>query len=76
MYLRHLEKLTARKDGGTDEGGVLVTKEKMADADASKVDANEKADASEASDAWNIDTPKINVKRGTRKTCAITIVIS
>ena len=54
----------AGKDNGTGEGGVLVTQDRMKDFDAAKVDANTKADAYDPSDASNIDTPKINVKRG------------
>ena len=70
MYLRYLDNLTAEKDGGTGEGGVLVTQERMTDSDAAKVDANVKADAPKgyvSSNSYNIDTPKIDVKRGIGK---------
>ena len=69
-FLRQLENLTSGKDGGTGEGGVLVTQEMMSDADAAKVDVKEKSvapnpsDASDASDASKINTPKIDAKRG------------
>ena len=53
--------MTAGKGGGTGEGGVLVTQERMVDSDTAKVVANAKADASDAS---KINTLKINVKRG------------
>ena len=58
------------------EGGVLVTQERIKDADAAKVDANAKSDApytSDASDSSNIDTPKIDVNRGIGKLCAVVI---
>ena len=73
MSLRQLGNLAAGKDGGTGEGGVLVTQERMEDADAAKVDENGKADAPDAS---KIDTNKINVKRGIRKPCAVAIALS
>ena len=69
-FLRQLENLTSGKDGGTGEGGVLLTQEMMSDADAAKVDVKEKSvapnpsDASDASDASKINTPKIDAKRG------------
>ena len=47
----------------------------MADADVAKVDVNAKADAPDASDASNIDTNKIDVKRGIGKPCAVAIVL-
>ena len=47
----------------------------MADADVAKVDVNAKADAPDASDASNIDTPKINMKRGIGKPCAVAITL-
>ena len=50
-------------DGGTDEIGVLVKKKRTTDTVAAKVDANMKADATDASYASNINNPKINVKR-------------
>ena len=76
--MRQLNKLTSRKDGGKGDGGVLVTQERMADADADKVDANAKADAPDASDAYNsskIETPKIDLKRGIGKPCVIVIAL-
>ena len=76
VYLRHLEKLTAGKYYVTGEGGVLVTQERMADADAAKVDVSAKADAPDASNAPKINTPKIDVKKGMGKLCAVEIVLS
>ena len=70
VSLRQLNNRTAVKNGGTSEGGVLVTQEKMPDADAAKVDTNKKADTPNVSDASkgsNIDTTNIDVKRGIRK---------
>ena len=64
--------------GRTGEGGVLVTQERITDADVAKVDANTKEDApdaSNASSASKIDTHKINVKRGIGKPCAIEIAL-
>ena len=62
--MRQLDNLISKKDDGTGDGGVLVTQDRMTDADADKVDANAKSDAPDASDASNIDTPKIDVKIG------------
>ena len=76
VYLRQLYNLTAGKYGGTGEGGVLVTQQRIVDADATKVDVNAKVDAPDASDASKIDTTKINVKRGIGKPCAIVITLS
>ena len=73
VYLRHMYNLTAVKDVGTGEGGVLVTQDRMEDADASKVDVNAEADAPDSS---KIDTTKINVKRGIGKLCAVAIALS
>ena len=55
------------------KGGVLVTPESMTDADAAKIGANAKPDASDASNASNIDTPKIDAKRGIGKLCMVVI---
>ena len=66
-------------DVGTSEGGVLVAQYSMTDADAAKVDANAKADAPDASDAFDaskIPTPKINVNRGIRKPFAVEKLLS
>ena len=74
-----MDNLKASKDCGTGEGGVLVTQERMTDTDATKVDANAKADgpdASDASDGSKINTPNINGKGGIGKPCTIDIVIS
>ena len=70
--MRQLEKLTSGKDGGTSEGGVLVAQERITDADAANIDANEKVDASDVS---NVDTPKIGVNRGIGKPCAVAIAL-
>ena len=59
VSLRQLEDLTSGKDDGKGNGGVLVTQERMTDADADKVDANAKVYASNAS---KVDTNKIDVK--------------
>ena len=48
----------------------------MKGADASKVDANAKADASDASNSSKIGTPKIDVKREIGKPCDIAISLS
>ena len=56
-----------------------MTQESMADADTAKFGANAKADASGASnvsDSSNINAPKINVKIGIGKPCAIVIALS
>ena len=45
MSLKHLENLTAGKDGGTGEGVVLAIQDRMVDTDMAKVDVNMKADA-------------------------------
>ena len=53
--------------------------ESMKYADAAKVGANAKADAPEASNASNaykINTPNINVNRGMVKPCAVSIALS
>ena len=71
-----MDSLAAGKDFGTGEGGVLVTQERMTDTDVAKVDANAKSDAPDPSDASNIDTPNINVKRGMGETCAVAIALS
>ena len=62
MYLIQLDNLAAEKDGVTGKGGVLVTQERIIDADMAKVGKNTKADANDALDSSKIDTPKINVK--------------
>ena len=57
----------------------MLKEERMTDADADKVDVNAKADAPNASDAFNgskIKNSKINVKRGIGKPCAIAFLIS
>ena len=71
--MRHLDNLKAGKDSGTGEYGVLVTQERMTDADAAKVDANTKADAPDGS---RINTPNIDAKRGIGKPCTIVITLS
>ena len=76
MSLRHLVNLTSGKYGVTGEVGFLVTQERMTDNDMAKVDANTKADTPDASDASKINTPKINVKRGIGKSCAVAIALS
>ena len=51
----------------------------MTESDAAKVDANAKADAPDASDAFDaskIPTPKINVNRGIRKPFAVEKLLS
>ena len=73
--MRELDNHTAGKDGGTGEGCVLVMQDRMAGADADKVDVNSKADAPDASDASKIDTTKIDVKRGIGKLCAFSIAL-
>ena len=67
--------MTSEKDGGTGEGGVLVTQERMTDYDTVKADVNAKSDASDASNASKINTPKIDVKRGIIEPCAATIAL-
>ena len=74
--MRQLDNLEAGKDGGTGEGGELVTQEMITDSDAAKVDANTKSDALDTYNAYKINTPKIDVKRGIGKLCAIAIVLS
>ena len=76
MSLIQLDNFTAGKDGGTVEGGVLVTQDRMTDTDASKVDANAKSDAPNASDGSKIGAPKIHVKRGIVRPCSVAIVLS
>ena len=71
--------MTSGKDGGTGKGGVLVTQESMIDANTAKVYVKAKADAPDASnnpDTSKIDTPKIDVRRGIGKPCAIAIALS
>ena len=70
VSLRQLEDLASEKDGGKGDGGVLVTQERMTDADADKVDANAE---SYASDASKVDTNKIDVKRGIETKCSALI---
>ena len=55
-----------------------MTQERMIDADTAKFDAkkNAKADAPDTSGASKIDTPKIYVKRGIGKACAVAIALS
>ena len=59
-----------------------MTQERTADADTTKVDANAKDDAPDASDTYDasgdskIDTPKINVKRRIGKPYAVAIALS
>ena len=50
-----------------------MAQERMTDTDTAKVDANAKADASDAS---KIDTPKIDVKIGIVKPCDVAIILS
>ena len=76
MSLRQMENLTSYKYCGTCGGGVLVTQERMIDADGDKVDADTKTAAPYASDASNIDTPNIDVKRGIGKPCTVAIELS
>ena len=53
-----------------------MTQERMIDADGDKVDADTKTAAPYASDASNIDTPNIDVKRGIGKPCTVAIELS
>ena len=76
VSLRNMDNLTDRKDGGTGEGGGLVMQERMTYSDAAKVSVNAKADTPDASNASNMDTPKINVKIGIVKPCTIAISLS
>ena len=76
VSLRKMYNLTDVKDGGTGEGGVLVTQDRIVDADTAKVDVNAKADAPDAFDASNIETTKIDVKRGIVKMCSVSISLS
>ena len=71
-----LDNLAAENYGGTGEDSFLVTQERMADADVAKVDVNAKAYAPDASNASNIKTPKIQLKRGIVKPCDVVIVLS
>ena len=71
--MRQLDKLTAGKYGGTGEGGVLVIQYSMKYSVTAKVDANSKSDASDAS---KIGTPKVKVKRGIGKQCAVAVALS
>ena len=73
MYLRQLDNLVSGKDVGTCEGGVLVTQDRMTDNDAANVDAKSKTDAPDAS---NIGTPKIDVNTGIGKTCVVETKLS
>ena len=75
VYLRHLENLKYGKGGVTGEGGVLVTQDRMTDANAAKVCANATVDATNSSDSSKIDNQKIDVKRGIGKPCAISIAL-
>ena len=76
VSLRNLDNLTSAKYGETGGGGVLVMQERIEDAHAAKVDVNAKADAPDASNASNIDTTKIDVKRGIGKPCSVAIAMS
>ena len=73
LSLRQLDNPTDGKDGGTGEGGVLVTQERMTDTDSAKVDVNTKADACNASNSSRINTPEINLKKGIVKPCIVVI---
>ena len=55
VYLRHLENLKYGKGGVTGEGGVLVTQDRMTDANAAKVCANATVEATNSSDSSKID---------------------
>ena len=77
VSLRHIENLIYGKDNGNCEDGLLVTQERMTDADAAKVDVNVKADAPDSSnDTSKINTLNIDVKIGIVKPCAVSIYIS
>ena len=71
-----MDNLIDWKYGGTGECGVLVMKKRMTDSGASTVDENAKSDASDASNASKINTPKIGVKRGIVKPSAVSIKLS
>ena len=71
MSLRQLDNLESGKYGEMGEGGVLVTQERITNTDAAKVDSNTKADAPDASNAFKIYIPKIDVKIGIGKPGAI-----
>ena len=75
MSLIHLDNLTVFKDGGTGEGGVSETQERITDAFMAKVDANAKSDAPYTSNASNINTPKIDVNIEIVKLCVILIAL-
>ena len=48
----------------------------MTESDAAKVDANAKAGAPDTSAGSKIDNPKINVKGGIEKPCAVVLELS
>ena len=76
VSLRKMENLIYGKYCVSGEGGVLVTQEMMMGTDTAKVDMNAKSDAPGASDASQIDTPKINVKIGIVKPYTVAIALS
>ena len=71
-----MENLTAMKDDETGKFGVLVIQERIADADAAKVNVNAKSDAPDTSDSSKIDTTKSDVKIGIVKPCTLEIALS
>ena len=71
VSLIQLDNLKSGKDGGTGEGGILVTQERMADAYTAKVNANAIEDTPGASDSSKIDTAKIDVKTDIGKPCTV-----
>ena len=71
-----MEKLKSGKDGGNNEGSVLVMKGRLANNITAKVDANSKLDAPNDPNASNINTPNIDIPRGIGKNCAVVMVMS
>ena len=62
-----------------DEGGFLVTQDRILSYDADNVDVNVKANSPDTSDAYdgsNMDSLKINVKRGIVNLTAIVVSLS
>ena len=54
----------------------MVTQERISDADTTKFDENAKSNSPDASSASKIDTPKIDVKIGIGKPCAVAMTLS
>ena len=71
-----MENLSSKNEGGTGEGGILVTQDRMIDSDSTKVNMKFKADASDTSNSSKISTPKVDLKKEIGKLFAVVVALS